>query len=232
MTIALVGSVGTVATGTTSCVPAFAQTTTAGNFLAAWVASDQTGTQTPPTGWSIVTLYQAAAAIMYKANCATGETAPTFTTNGSTIAAAMAEFSGVATSSPEDQNTFNTSITSPLSISNALPDAAGGELVLTAFFDALTKAGTVTTADAYGSNATSISAGNNDATSTAFHYRFSYAITTGNGIADTVSHSNNSMNLSSIKGGIASFRIAAVVPPSAEPLRVGASLAAIHASNW
>src|SRR5438477_5453899 len=106
MAIALVGSLGTPVTGTTSVSPTFGQATTAGNLLICWLIGAPNG-YTLPSGWS-----QAASSfdgqtslVLYKANCGASETAPSFTTATNTfMAAALGEFSGAATTSPVDQN--------------------------------------------------------------------------------------------------------------------------------
>lgn len=98
MTIALVGSPGavaTVASGNT-ITPTFGQATTAGNMLIARLAAPTiiSISWTPPAGWTIAA--QSNGAIAYKANCAAGESAPTFTcSNTLTLYADVTEWSGV-----------------------------------------------------------------------------------------------------------------------------------------
>lgn len=206
MAYALVGSVGTVATGTTSASPTFAQATTAGNLLVAWVVYNGSTPITSTQSWVFANSDSTAAQVWYKANCAAGETAPVFSRTGVTfMAAALAEFSGGATSSPVDRKLASSSGTTPLSLTTLGADIAAGELVLGSQKDLLTKSGTVTTSHTYNNGATATANLNNDATSTADHYRFSYGITTGNSAADNISMADNSMNLSGINGTIISF---------------------------
>lgn len=230
MAIALV-KVGTVATGTSPQQPAFGQATGTGNLLIAWVADDTAiASVSVDQSWVLALRSTAAggfagSSIWYKQNSAAGETAPTFTATGHTLWAALAEFSGAATSFTNDQIgavEFPVAPTSPQSVTAAAPDAASGELVVTASLWTLTKAGTVTTADTYNNGATPTTNLNNDATSSALHYRFAWGTTTGNSVANNVSETNNSKNIGA-DGGlvIASFKLApvVVVQPVAKQIR-------------
>src|SRR5881396_1735974 len=138
MAIALVGSVGTAVTGTTSVSPTFGQSTTAGNLLIAWVINDNGVTPATPSGWTLMAGNGAGdrARVYFKPNCGAGETAPTFSEAGATfMAAALAEFSGADTASPEDGgnrgNTSNAGTSSPLVINKPSADSASGNLIVT-----------------------------------------------------------------------------------------------------
>lgn len=215
MAYALVGSVGTVATGAGSATPAFAQSTTAGNLLVAWVVNNGGNSINAalPSGWSTASFFSIIGAyVCYKANCAAGESNPTFT-NGDVqfVAAAVAEFSGAATTSPVDKVGSVGSGASPRVAVNSAADAATGELFLSTGYWLLSKAGTHTTADTY-NNATPTGNLQNDATSTATHYRFAYGITTSNAAADQDSQTSNSMNVTGGFLSVASFKLAAAGP--------------------
>lgn len=217
MAYALVGSVGTVATGAGfgSVSPAFAQATTAGNLLVAWVAAVASGTISGTQNWVNPT-GTVGSCVMYKANCAANETPPTLSTTASGVVfAALAEFSGGATSLPPDQQALQSSTTiTPLVITAGGIDATPGELVLVLQIDKLTKAGTVTTSHTYNNGATANANLNNDASSTVDHYRFSWGTTTGNSAADNCSLADNSKNITNIKGALQSFKLAALAAHS------------------
>ena len=208
MAYALVGSAGTVASGTSSVAPSFGQATSAGNLLICWVGGLGGAPTTTASGWNQAVVNGAEIAIWYKANSAASETAPTFTGSTSAMNAMLAEFSGGATSSPLDQTGGTLGGATPVTVTAAAADAASGELVIVAQYDDLTKAGTVTTSHTYNNGATANINANNDATSTTPHYRFSYGLTTGNSSADNCSAADNSMNLSTIRPVIASFLLA------------------------
>src|SRR5205814_937785 len=153
----------------------------------------------------------------FKANCAAGETAPTITnTAGTFCAAVLTEFSGAATTSPVDQDANPaTGLTSPQTVTLLAADVAAGDLMLATGFYVYTMAGTKTTSDTY-NNATATAIGNNDATSTVNHYRFSYGITTTNASADNDAAAFTITNISSVAVNAVSFKagaLAAVVHP-------------------
>lgn len=214
MAYALVGSVGTVASGTNSASPTFAQATSVGHLLVAWVAGSQI-TVTSTQSWTFIAAAATSAGIWYKANCAANETAPVFSGSG-TMFAALAEFSGGATAAPEDQHGFNAGATgvTPVSVANAAADVAAGELVVCTQWDTLSKAGTTTTSHTYNNGATATGNLNNDGTSSLNHYRFSFGITTGNAAADSVSLADSSKNLTTVTGRSASFLLAAAATHS------------------
>jgi hypothetical protein len=232
--IALV-SLGTVATGDAgtlnSCAPAFGAATGAGHLLVAWVACAAGNfTLGTPAGWTSAGQAGSADAnnvsadVFYKANSAAGETAPKFGNNGGTagtLYAALAEFSGAATTTPLDRTAgLSGGATSPIVATATLADATSGELVLASGLFLETKAATTTTAHSFNNGATTTGNLNQDATSTSQHYRFSYGITTGNSVADSDSFSDTSMNLSVAALQLASFKLPAgaatsLLPPPA-----------------
>lgn len=134
---ALAGTLGAVATGGASVSPAFGQATTAGNDLFAWITSNS-GSATNPfstsaTGWTILPFGGAFAwfAVGYRPNCGASETAPVFTTGGSTgnSISQLGEFSGGQTASPLDQS-GNGSGTTIQTAQAAAGDAAAGDLII------------------------------------------------------------------------------------------------------
>lgn len=221
---------GTVATGATSASPTFGASTTAGNLLVCIAAAQAiSGAMTiTGSGWLAVHADGTVpdSMVFYKPNCGAGETAPVV--NGGSgagfVAAVLMEFSGAAAASPLDQVRDNNSSVTPLSLTMLGADAGAGELVVAAQGDVLSKAGTATTSHTYNNGATAQQNLNNDGTSTATHYRFSYGITTGNASADNVSLADASMNLSQISGTIASFKVESAAPPEVIPDLVMAPL--------
>lgn len=197
-----------------SVTPVFGQATAAGNLLIAWVATTA-GTAAITTtsgGWTRVSDpggVDALVAIFYKANSSASETAPTFTATGATFMwAALAEFSGGATTTPLDQSSSASGTTSPQVVAVGAADAASGELLVSAEEFALSNSGTHTSTDTYNNGATPTTNFNNDSTSTKTHYRFAWGTTTGNSAADQNSITSNSAHLSTIKGVVASFKLA------------------------
>jgi hypothetical protein len=212
MAIALVGSLGTVATGSTSCSPTFAQATTAGNFIVAWSASNGTAPSTP-SGWTagLTGSPGATCQIFYKEDCSASEAAPTFSYTGGTVSGAcLAEFSGVVTSSSLDETLGGTqgSNSSPFTLTANAPDIVSGELIIGVSYLFYTMAATKTTSHSY-NNGTQVAVGNNDSTSAAGHFRFSYAITTTNASADALTATFTTTSISSNGHRIATF----TVPP-------------------
>jgi hypothetical protein len=222
------GAVSTSTTnGTASITPAFGQSTGSGNLLIGWAFFMNAGAggsgssfSTSSSGWSLALTNEefisgtaaVEAAIFYKPNSSSGESAPTFTITGGVtltsmlIGGALAEFSGGATSAPLDQTGHaQGAATSPFTAVAAAADKALGELLVSCGAWQLSKAGSVTTADTYNNGATPTTNNNNDATSTASHYRLAWGTTTGNSAADQDSQSNNSMNLAAGNVVIASF---------------------------
>ena len=207
MAIALVGSAGTVATGTNSVSPTFAQSTTAGNLLICWLAT-QNGAPGTPSGWTAAVGGTAQTEVYYKANCGAGETAPTISDNVSTFMAAMlCEFSGAATTSPLDQkSTRATGTTSPQTATAAAVDAASGELVISVDLFIYSMAATKTTSDTY-NHATPTTNRNNDATSTANHYRMAWGTTTTNASADSNQVAFTTTNVSVVSCVVVTFKL-------------------------
>jgi hypothetical protein len=223
MAIALVKA-GTVATGTTTISPTFGQTTTAGNLLVLLIAAQGSADSTDrtPTGYTRAdgtSGDQAETNVYFKANCGAGETAPTYTDSGATsIAGVLAEFSGVATTSPLDQHISTSGgITSPQTATTAGADVGATELVLGIDRLVYSMAATKTTTNAFNNGATATDLGNNDGTSSANHYRFSYGINTGNSTADVLTCTFTTTNISGAARHISSYQVAgaaAVVIPA------------------
>jgi len=215
MAIALVGSIGTVATGTTTASPTFGQTTTAGNLIIAQLTCSGATVPGLPSGWTNFLGTGTGNAIYWKENCNASETAPTFTPGGSFVAVRLAEYSGAKTVSADDQTGNSTSTTSPATATAAGADGAAGSLIVSVDRLVYSMAATKTTSDSFNNGATPTSSADNDATSTIDHYRFSYGITTGNAGADTNTVTFTITNILSTTFRIASFEPApaAVVIP-------------------
>ncbi len=199
MAIALVGSVGAfLKAAANSIQPAFGQSTTAGNLLVAWVAQNADSVNAISTisgGWTQAVQKQAslsAVAVFYKPNCGAAETAPTFNAaSANPMFGQLAEFSGPLKSGPVDQTATATATASPMVLTASAADQLSGELQLTASFWTTSNQPFSNITDIYGSNATAISAGNNNNTLDSRHANFGYAITTANNIADTCSAAND-----------------------------------------
>lgn len=181
MAIARVGTAGTVNSGTTTASPTFAQATTAGNLCVAWAASAGTVAMASGSGWTLVTPSVANVKIWVKPNCGASEAAPTF--SGTTFTAAvLAEFSGTDTNTTGDNGASGSAGTSSPNVQNDSTGVAqpGEVLLLGGSSLVFSMAATNTTAHAYNNSATTVNptGWNNDATSTANHFRFSYGITT------------------------------------------------------
>lgn len=209
MAYALRGSVGAVATGTASVVPALPQVPLTGSLLVAWIVapsgSPSAGTM---SGYTFAGVAGTSASIYYKVATAS-ESNPTFTGSG-TMFARIAEFTGNDTVSPKDQNGANTAVTSTATATCAGADAAGGELVVAGSLYLYSMAGTVTNShSAYNNGATATGAANNNATSTTTHYVFDYGITTGNAAADAVTDTFTTTNISLHALVVVSFKLAA-----------------------
>lgn len=220
MAMALVKAGTATSTATTSVTPTFGQSTAAGNLLIAWLmcGSSIGGTFSGPAGWhqAVVSSANADAAIWYKAVSVAGESNPAFNTTSSGItilAAVLAEFSTGATGGAVDQVGSGNSGSSPVVANAAAADAADGNVVAATASILLSKSGTNTTTDTMNNGATATSLGNNDSTTTNWHYKFVYGITTGHTSADQDSEAQSSMNFSAADLAIASFKPAASKPP-------------------
>lgn len=211
MAIALVGSVGTLANGTTTVQPGFGQATTAGNLLVGWAFQIAgTGSINVNQGWSMSPSAALGFALAYKQNSGAGETAPTFSTSSGTptsFSAQVAEFSGAATSGALDQNRSAAGAATPQVTTALAADADAGELVIAMTGVVLSKAGTDTTTLAL-NNGTITSTANNDATSLINHFRFGYCVTTSNAAADAATATDTSMNMTSLLAALVSFKLA------------------------
>ena len=172
MAIALVGSSGSidyVSGGTTTVQPSFGQSTTAGNLLVLWFCTHTSGNFSSLTGagWTQAVQVGGYFYIYYKPNCGAGETAPTINiTEWDGTWAMLAEFSGVATSSPLDSTGTGSGGYSTQTVSNGAPDTTAGDLIVAGtYWNGSNTGGTVSnamtgpsggavTATAYNSNDT------------------------------------------------------------------------------
>lgn len=184
MAIARVGSLGTAVTGTTSVTPTFAQTTTANNLLVAWLAENATTANTP-SGWTKV--FGSNGTYIYYKIAAGSDAAPAFSDGvASFMAAVVNEFSGVNTTTPTDTGSGDQAVvTSPTTATAGGADATNA-LVVSLWRGSFSMSATKTTSITYNNGGTDTSAGNNDASSVAEHFRFGYAINTGHASADAV----------------------------------------------
>lgn len=158
------------------------------------------------SGWSSLTNVTFTS-VFYKPNCGAGETAPTVT-GGVFVAGALAEFSGVALSSVVDQDLSNIGTTSPNTMVASVTDLTSGELWAQASNYLYSMAATKTTSHAFSNGtAQNPTSWNNDATSTANHFRFSYCITTSNASVMTVTDTFTTTNLNSRKGTGGAFEL-------------------------
>ncbi len=204
MAIALVGSLGALQSGASPLQAAFGQTTTAGNLLVGWAGHGAQQVATIDQGWTEILASSLNVHLYYKANCGTGETAPSLTFAGSSYDFRVAEFSGAATTTPLEGSQEG-GTTSPTTVTIAAADAAAGNLLIAATGTVTSKAGTTTTTLTF-NNATATDAGNIDTTSTTVHYRFSYGVTTTNAGADSTTATDSDMNLTNMVALIGSFK--------------------------
>lgn len=247
MTIALVGSAGTVANGgaSGSVTPAFAQPTTAGNFCACLVSGQGSSTTNSINGlWNTGPSFtfgfgpqDAAIYYLQGVNNPGSVAAPTISQSGTTaLFAQLLEFSGVASSFPIDQSGDSGVTTSPMAISLVNADGTAPCLLLWAIGWVLSKSATCTltdTATDSGGNSLTVHASDNGSTSTANHYTFGWAVTTtGSGTHDTVNSSNNSSKITGGLGVAASFQPAPPVVPIVPSPNIIQQTALARASNY
>lgn len=117
--------------------PSFGQATTSGNFLLAWVTSDDGATSYPitvsGTGWTEVDHAGGQynwTGLYYRADCGSSESAPSFSSSGADVmVAALCEFSGVATSSPLDAK-GTLSGTFPATVTTTSADTGASDLIV------------------------------------------------------------------------------------------------------
>lgn len=221
MPIALVGSAGTYTQSNLSATPPFGQATTAGNLLVGICAGQATAlfTVTGPTGWvEAVDLNSAAnnmrASLWYKLNCGAGETAPTFNGSGN-VRCNVAEFSGADTVSPLDQIGSVTGTSSPQTATASGIDGGTGRLVVVCWGWRTTSASTA--ASVTDSMASSVSLGDNNATSVGYHGGGFYSLSVVTGTvadADTATVNTPTLAVAHETVVIASFKPAAVAVPS------------------
>jgi len=211
MAYALVGTIGTVATGTNTTVnPTFGtgENRTANNLLIAWIAIDNSTTLpgTPATWTRAIsrTGTSTAVAVDYKI-ASGGDAAPSYT-SAATIAVQLAEFSGNRTTGVEDQEGTAAGTTSPQTATTAGADTALGELVISAATSFYSMSATKTTSHTF-NNGASDTETSNDATSTASHYNFAYGITTSNAAADSDAYAFTTTNITGSAVAIQSFKL-------------------------
>jgi hypothetical protein len=216
----LVGTIGAALQGATaaSVTPAWGagENRDAGHLLVCWVGVVGGGTAaSTPSGWSVGlnvvgNLTSSAAAVFYKI-AAGGDAAPTIAgISGEFITAQLAEFSG-NTATPLDQTGSDAgAASSPLAPVCGAADAGAGELVCVAMAAQYVSAGTETFTDNL-NNGMVGQVTDNASTSTANHYHFVWATTTGNSAADSDSIAYTTVNLAGANAIIVSFKVAPVV---------------------
>lgn len=234
MAAALVGSKGTVSTGSSggSVSPSFGagENRTAGNLLVLWVAGFGTATlPTAPSGWSQVRAQgsggKCSASVFYKV--ADGTEASSITVSGVTstvLSAQLAEFSGTITVAVADRSAGASGTTSPKAATNAAVDKFPKELVIA--LAAMHNASNATNTGAAHTlnNGASTNSTNNNATSTTNHYDFAHGITTGNGSADSDSYAWVDTVTDDEVNVVVSFKVAVVgATTQATSLTIGSS---------
>lgn len=190
MAIALVKA-GTVATGTTSLTPAFGQSTTAGNLLicraAGYGSTSNEAITISGTGWTLATSgwgtgSDMSSVIFYRANCGTGETAPTLSlSSGAFLAADLTEWSGAATTNPLDQTSAG-NLSNGLDIYNSAADTNASDLCIYAVGGYASTANTITVTDSWKpTGGTKVAYQGYVSTSSQYHAWFSAYLLNGNG---------------------------------------------------
>ena len=225
MTIALVGAVGAVSTGTSGQAVPVAWGTganrTAGNLLLLHVAVTGSATlPAAPSGW-FVGITRAgttcSAAVFYR-YAAGADAAPTVAaiTSG-IINARLSEFSGPGLSL--DQTSVASGITSPQKATHAAADPTVGVLLASAV--ALIVSGNKSLAldTATYTNATATST-SNSASNTASHYNFGYGLSTANTVPDADAQAFTTTNVTGTAVVLATFR-----------QRIGGSVGAVTTSS-
>lgn len=155
-------------------------------YLAYSIVSPGTDITTTASGWTKAvqalnngTTTFEETQIWYKPNCGSAEPAPVFTSSYGTevLYAQLAEFSGVATTSPLDKtgSFLQGAAASSMTVAGSAADAQSGDLVLTATRWILASAGTASFSDSE-NNATGVSLGNSGSQSVTEHANFTYAI--------------------------------------------------------
>ena len=226
---ALVGTIGTVVTAAagSGVSPAWGagESRAAGNLLILWVAGcNSTSFPPTPAGWTIAnraagTAGSATGTIFYT-NAVGGDAAPTVgapTGGGTTLFAQLAEFSGLAATSPVDQATGNAGgTTSPLTATNAAADASSGELLI-GIGAALYTATTGTKTMVLTSNNATLTSSTNQGGTIINEYDFAYGFTTANASADTMVNTYSTTRITGAMVCEASFKL--FVQPPAPPIR-------------
>lgn len=180
-TYALVGSAGVFSSGVSSVTPAWGsgESRTANNLLICWSLSTSGTRSGTPSGWSLAVFQNnlsTASAIFYKI-AAGGDAAPTLT-SASTAYAALAEFSGNATSSPLDQSFDHENSLATLTVTNPAPDAGHGELVIYLGNTQYKPGQTGTVSGATLNNGATATDTNTGDGTTVFQFEMGYGITT------------------------------------------------------
>jgi hypothetical protein len=211
MAVALVGSVGAVATstvgGTASPAWGTGSSRTAGNLLV--LVAAVTGINTTlgnPPGWTVVAnkAGTSSSTYIFSRIAAGADVAPTTppVTSGTTNAQLM-EFSGASRSSSATRSTGSAGGTSsPQVATNAISDSAPGSLMISAAA-LVSSAATATMTDTY-TNGTAIQT-NNAGSAVANHYDFGYSVTTANATPDADSLAFSGTSVTDVAMVVASF---------------------------
>jgi hypothetical protein len=193
MAVALVGTIGAASVGalSTAVTPAYGtgETRVAGNLLILYCTITGSATlPTTPSGWSIakqVAGTSCSATVYYKV-AAGNDAAPTIAlVTGGYIVGQLAEFSGVAATTPLDQSGSATGTTSPVTATFAGADTTAGELIVACGAD-LRSVARASNDTWTGNHCTFILGGSNNGVSNLRHYSDAYAVaTSSNAGADT-----------------------------------------------
>lgn len=209
--------IGAALTGTTSVSPTFEQATVAGNLVVALVTSFTVQDPGAPSGWTAASDNGNgdSSYVYYKANCSASETAPTLSAGSATfMSAVLLEFSGSPTASPVDRHgvLFSNVASSPKLVTTDGVDSAVPEVAVFVTSLRYSMSATKTTSNS-SNNTTTRDLGNNDATSIATHYRFSWGLTTANASALNDNFALTTTNLNASGELVLTFKQVGVSPP-------------------
>ena len=222
MAYALVGSAGAanVTAVTTANTPAYGQSPTLNNLLVLAVAG-LSGTNvatlpTTPSGWNLgpqtsqLGASTSSSITIYWKIAAGADAQPTITSKTNMVwNAQLFEFSGNATSTPNDQTGVNNATSgATLTATAGGTDSASGELVFGASSVRYSAAAAKTLTDTFNNGATTHQSDNGATATVAGHFCFSWGVTTGNSGADTYANAHTSTSITAVSLALISFKAA------------------------
>ena len=215
---------GTVVTGTgTSFSLTFASPPTAGNLLImCWAQGNNSGTSMSVdpfvSNQSCIAGASVGSGSIWSKIAVGGDANPTVgPSTSTTIAGVLLEFTGNAAgggpgnTGPVDQNNAASGTSSPLTATNGAVDSFLGDLAVGVSVDILKTAATTTSSHSYGNNPAN-AIGNNDSTSSTFHWRFSYGVTTSGIFANSLTETDTSSKITGIGVALCDYAPLVVVP--------------------